>query len=64
MKEAELHFAYVWDCDCCGVENFVRRITVGEDEVIIPTKLECWNCLCMFKAIVPEEEWEDEEDLG
>ena len=61
MKEAELHPAYQWDCDCCGKENFSRQATVGENELIIPTKIACWNCESVFRAIVPEEP-EDEED--
>lgn len=26
--KVELHNAYVWDCDACGAENFVRAVTV------------------------------------
>lgn len=26
--KAELHSAFVWDCDNCGRENFVRSVTV------------------------------------
>lgn len=29
MASIELHLAFVWDCDDCGRENFVRSI-VGE----------------------------------
>lgn len=25
-RKAELHLAYQWDCDECGVENFCRSI--------------------------------------
>jgi hypothetical protein len=28
MKKVELHSAYVWDCDECGTENFVRAVTI------------------------------------
>lgn len=27
MNRAELHPAYVWDCNQCGTENFERAIT-------------------------------------
>ena len=30
--EAELHSAFVWDCDICGVENFCRAIEGNLDE--------------------------------
>ena len=36
MEQAYLHPAYVWDCDACGQENFVRAVRVEmteEDEV-------------------------------
>jgi len=64
MKEVELHPAYQWDCDYCGKENFARRMTVGEGELIIPTEVMCWNCKCVFRAIVPEEDEEDEAAWG
>lgn len=34
-RKAELHNAYVWDCDECGKENFLRAVIVEfspEDE--------------------------------
>lgn len=27
----ELHPAYVWDCDACGVENFCRSVALELD---------------------------------
>ena len=32
MEEAYLHPAYVWDCDACGHENFVRAVRMEMDE--------------------------------
>ncbi len=32
MNQAELHSAFVWDCDNCGVENFCRAIEGWLDE--------------------------------
>ncbi len=31
MRTVETHLAYVWDCDECGIENFVRSITTTLD---------------------------------
>jgi len=30
--EAYLHPAFVWDCDACGEENFVRAIRIEKTE--------------------------------
>lgn len=32
---AELHAAFVWDCDQCGVENFERAVEANLDEAVI-----------------------------
>lgn len=31
-RTAELHSAFVWDCDHCGAENFERAVEGGLDE--------------------------------
>jgi len=61
LKIAELHLAYAWDCDCCGEENFARRMVTGDGGIVAPDLIECWNCESVFKAHVPEEE-EEEDD--
>lgn len=33
--KAELHAAFVWDCDECGRENFVRAIEGNIDEAAL-----------------------------
>lgn len=32
MNVTELHSAYVWDCDACGRENFLRAVETDLDE--------------------------------
>ena len=55
----ELHAAWRWDCDECGLENFVRGIHLEEEHltqrqqnilgeaewwVVYPAEVECKNC--------------------
>jgi hypothetical protein len=60
---AELHIAYVWDCDACGRENFERamvyefspeEIAEGEYEtgnwMTHPDSVICRGCGAVFDA--------------
>ena len=59
---AELHPAYLWDCDSCGEENFCRRMVTGDGYILVPDIIECWNCKCVYKTDLPDlEEEEDNE---
>ena len=55
----ELHAAWRWDCDACGLENWVRGIHLEEEHltptqinilgeaewwVCYPAEVECKNC--------------------
>lgn len=33
MKTIELHPAYSWDCDECGIENFERTVVIPLEEL-------------------------------
>ncbi len=35
LESAELHSAFVWDCDACGQENFCRAIEGNIDEAAL-----------------------------
>jgi hypothetical protein len=54
--KAELHGAFVWDCDNCGAENFVRAVEGNLDE-------EHMNEICgepMSRFVAPEHDIDDE----
>ena len=40
MKQVDLDCAYVWDCDECGVENFVRAVVVEFTPDEVATQME------------------------
>ena len=59
MKIAELHIGYLWDCDCCGEENFCRQMIAWDGSVLAPDIISCWDCKCVYKTDLPDLEEED-----
>lgn len=69
MKIVELGAAYVWDCDHCGRENFVRAVAhelTPEEQALIhfeegegarwitrPEVVECPHCEAAFSTTAP-----------
>jgi len=58
----ELHNAFVWDCESCGRENFVRAVTTKLDVqglgsigqwVTRPDTVRCTHCSATYWATDP-----------
>lgn len=66
MNKVELHQAFQWDCDNCGVENFTRGITIPQEQLdeikdidmeliegawmMAPTNVKCKECESQYET--------------
>lgn len=64
METVELHPAFMWDCESCGAENFVRTlahnpepVSVDDPDVTVtveyfssPAIVKCGSCNTSFRA--------------
>jgi len=54
LSSIELIPAFLFDCDVCGMENFVRAVSEDDEEsgltwVETPIWVECGHCGAMFE---------------